>query len=235
VTLKGMDQIRKVAGLMGKSNEPAERELARQIIKKIDKHLEALSPSDILAGNKTQGVKSLQQARKLWSSVKKQDTIDEAVARATRNADASGSGGNIDNAIRQQFKNILNSEKKRRGFTKDELFAMNLIVKGTPVQNSLRLLGKLSPQGGGLALYGQIMGGISTGGATAPLAAAGGAAKMIADRLTPANVDNLSRLVRSGGDASALAVQPNVVQQLLEANKGGLTLPLTVGGILAAR
>lgn len=234
VTLKGMDQIRKVAGLMGKSNEPAEREIARQIIKKIDKHLETLNPGDILTGNKTQGVKSLQEARKLWSSVKKQDAIDEALARATRNADAVGSGGNVDNAIRQQFKAILNNPKKRRGFSKDEIVAMNLIVKGTPVQNSLRLLGKLSPQGGGLALYGQIMGGIASSGATAPLAAAGGAAKLIADRLTPANVDKLSRVVRSGGDASALAVQPNAVQQLLERNRGGLTMPLTVGGILTA-
>jgi hypothetical protein len=63
--------------------------------------------------------------------------------------------------------------------------------------------------------------------------AAGMAAKTVADNLTPSRVEQLSRIVRAGGDASATQAAPNLVQRLARQNSGALTLPLTVGGILA--
>lgn len=75
---------------------------------------------------------------------------------------------------------------------------MERVVKGGPVQNLARLLGKLSPQGNGLMLLLHGTGGIATGGATVPLAALGAGAKKLADQATPRNVDALLNAVRLG-------------------------------------
>lgn len=234
VTLKHIDQIRKVAGLLAKGENGAEREIAKQIIKKIDKHLDTINAGDILAGNRTQGVRALQEARKLWQSAKKSEMIEEAIEKAKNQAGSSYSGGNIDNAIRQQFKAILNDKKKSRGLTKDERAVMLLIVRGKTGEGLLRSVAKLSPNGSGL----MTMLGLGGVGAFGPMALgvpmAGLAAKSVADSMTPGRVEQLSRIVRAGGNASATQAAPNAVQRIARQNSGALTLPLTVGGIVGA-
>jgi hypothetical protein len=71
-------------------------------------------------------------------------------------------------------------------------------VRGGAGQNTLRLIGKLSPQGNGLmAALG--LGATVANPVMAAAPAAGLMAKSIADRITPANVARLSGVVRSGG------------------------------------
>lgn len=233
ITLKGMDQLRKVAGLIAKSNDPAEQAVATQIIKKIDKHLDKLNVGDILTGDKTQGVRALQSARKLWASAKKSEMIENALERAKNNASSGGTGGNIDNAIRQQFRSILNNPKKSRGLTADERIVMQAIVRGTKGQNLARLVGRLSPQGNGLMLLIHGTGGVVSGGASLPLAAVGAGAKAIADGATSRNVEQLSRIVRAGGDASATRAAPNAVQRLAQAKRDALARQLGILGAIS--
>jgi hypothetical protein len=231
VTLKGVDQLRKAVGMLSGSENRSEGAVGRQIVKKIDKFLDDLDATDILTGNKTQGVTALQQARKLWASQRKSEIIEEALEKAKNNAAVSGTGGNIDNAIRQQFRSILNSPKKSRGLTRDERAAMEAIVRGTKGQNLARLLGRLSPQGNGLMLLLHGVGGIGSGGTTLPLAGVGAVAKTIADRATPANVARLDQITRAGGQASAIQPSLNAVQRLAKAKGGALVRGAGVVGL----
>ncbi len=48
-----------------------------------------------------------------------EDIFEKAFGKAQQNAASAGSGANIDNAIRQQAKALLNSEKKTRGWKKE--------------------------------------------------------------------------------------------------------------------
>jgi hypothetical protein len=238
VTLKGVDQLRKAAGLMGKSLEPSEREIARQIIKKIDKHLDDLDPRDILPGKGVDmrgGVSALKEARRLWGMQRKAEMIEEAVEKAANNAAAAHSGGNIDNALRQQFRSILNNPKKSRGLSRDERAAMELIVRGVKGERLLRTLAKLSPNGNGLMAILQ-MGGIGALGPQALVAPAVGIpAKMAAERLTPSRIDQLSRVVRAGGDAASTRAAPNAAQRLAQSQRDALARALGIGGLVASQ
>lgn len=235
VTLEGVDILRQVAGAARGSQNANTRRLGEMIADKVDDFLENLNAGDILAGgNRTQGVRALQEARRLWASAKKSEMIMKALEDAKNQAAAAHSGGNIDNAIRQQFKAILKDAKKSRGLTKDERAAMLLIVRGKTGEGLLRSVAKLSPNGSGLMAILQLggVGALGPAALAAPIAGIG--AKTIADSLTPARVEQLSRIVRAGGNASATQAAPNMVQRLARQNSGALTLPLTVGGIVGS-
>jgi hypothetical protein len=234
VTLKGVDTLRKMAGAARSDADPFTKYIGEQVTKKIDKHLDDLNLNDVLTGNKTEGVRALQEARGLWATSRKSEMVDQALEKAALQAGSAGSGGNIDNAIRQQFKAILNNPKKSRGLTEDERAAMREIVVGNATQNALRLAGKLAPNGNGLMLTIQAAGGAATGGATLPLAIAGSAAKSIADKSTSNNVYALARLIRSGGDASKMRPVQNAVQRLSEAERATLGRILTSWGVTSA-
>jgi hypothetical protein len=229
-TLKGIDQLRKAVGMLGGSENRSEGAVGRQITKKIDKFLESMDAEDILAGNKTQGVMALQQARKLWASQRKSEMLEEALENAKLNANKSGSGGNIDNAIRQQFASILKSKKKSRGLTRDERAAMQLIVNGVRGEKLLRAVSKMSPNGNGLMTWLQGGGAVATGGATLPLAGAGIAAKLVQDAITPARIGQLDKIVRGGGNASAVRSAPNAAQRLTQAQGPALIRSLGIAG-----
>ena len=231
-TLKGIDQLRKVAGTLRADQDASTRAIGAKVVEKLDDFISNMKATDILAGNKTEGVLAIQEARKLHQMARKSEIIDEAVERATNNAAASGSGGNADNAVRQQFRSILNDPKKRRGFSSDEIAAVREIVRGTATQNTLRLLGKLSPQGNGLMAALGI-------GATAvnPLMAipsvVGLAVKPIADRATGNNVQRLADIIRSGGSLPPPTY--NSVQRLAASQREPLVSLLMSGGLAGNR
>jgi len=231
VTLKGVDILRRVANAAKTDMDPSTKMLGGDIVSKIDGFLDNLNMNDVLTGNKTEGVKALQEGRKLWSQARKSEMIDEAMEKASLQAASSGSGANVDNAIRQQFKSILNS-KKGRSLTSDERAAMMEVVKGGSMQNMLRLFGKLAPTGvvsTGLSTgIGSVLGG-GIGAAAVPIA--GMAAKTAADAITPRNVDQLSRIVRSGGSAAATQAPQNAVQRLASSEREALSRLLTQIGI----
>ena len=199
VTLKGLDVIRKMANSAKTDADPSTRRLGAMAIEKVDDFLTNLNPSDILTGDMKAGVAALKEARSLWSSYRKADMVDEALQAAQVRASSTGSGGNVDNAIRQEFRKILQSKKKSASFTEKEKAALAQIVTGTKGQNTLRLLGKLSPAGDGLRLMLNTGAAVSSGGATLPITALGAGAKALADRATPKNVERLSKMIRARG------------------------------------
>ncbi|MCC3246761.1 hypothetical protein LG047_15790 [Methylocystis sp. WRRC1] len=199
VTLKGLETTRKMLRAARTDTDAETRRLGAMAAERFDDFLTNLKPSDVLMGDAKGGVAALKEARSLWSSYRKADLVDEALQAAKMRAASTGSGGNVDNAIRQEFRKILQNKKKSQSFTDAEKAALARIVTGTQGQNTLRLLGKLSPQGNGLMMALHVIGGVSSGGASVPLAALGAGIKALADRATPANVERLSKIIRARG------------------------------------
>ena len=229
-TLKGVDVLRRIADGARKSLDPSEKALGNKIISKIDDFVENLKPADVMAGNAMQGADALKKARGLWSRVSKNERLLDAVEKAERRAASTGSGGNVENAVRQNVRKLV---EKGRGFSPDEKAAMEEIITGLPGQNMLRLAGKLSPSGNGL------MAALGVGGAMAnPMIGAaslgGMGAKFLADQGVMRGVKALDELIRSGGDAAALKAAKGTFAQLSQAQRSVIARLFMGSGLTAA-
>lgn len=233
-TLKGLDQVRKQAGATFDPTNPSSNAIASKISRRIDEALGRVGPEDVLTGDARVGVDKLLEARKLASQDAKLNVIQEAMQKAERNAAGTGSGGNINNAIRQQFKAILNSKSRSRGFTADEREAMEQIVRGTDTQDVLRLVGKLAPQGNGLMMAIQGAGVATNPAVAVPAAITGSIAKALADKGTKDSAGELARIIAAGGKRSDAFAPPNAVQRLAESKREALIRAILAGSIPAA-
>lgn len=74
----------------------------------------------------------------------------------------------------------------------------------------------------------------ASGGSSLIGAALGSAAKRGADAMTKNNVNQLAELIRSGGDAAALAGPKNAIQKLAETKRESLARALMSGGVIAS-
>lgn len=213
VTLTGLDTLRKVAsnGFIpgNRSNNVA---IAR-IVDRIDEIATNPAAGDVLNGNGEAAANALSTAREAWSRVAKVGRVEDAVNRADLRAASTGSGGNVDNATRQNLRRLAENP---RGFTPDEMEALVTAVRGTPGQNALRLAGKFAPTG---VVSGMLSGGVGVGAlgpAGLAIPAAGAGAKYLADRATQNNVDELIRIIQAGGSRAATVAPPNAAQRLSE-------------------
>lgn len=222
VTLKGVDQLRKIANAARRSQDPSEGELGRLVIDKIDDFVAGAGPGEFLAGDPVRGAATLKEARSLWSSVRKSELIDDAVERAQRRAASTGTGGNEDNAIRQNIRSILDNPKKSAAFSEEERAALDAIVRGTATQNTLRLVGRLAPNASALMTTGNLGAAAATGGASLPGTALAAGAKAVADKMTAGNVGRASAIVRNGGQIpEGLNLTPNQRKFLEAAIRAG--------------
>lgn len=200
VTLKGMDIIRRVASnAAGDVTRPDQQRLVSKMIDQIDDFVGGLKPADVLAGNSREAANQMLRARSLWTRMKKAEKVDAAILKAERRAASTGSGGNADNAMRQNVRALLDNPRTARGMSAAEKKAAERVVRGTPVQNALRLAGKLAPTGVVSGTLSSAAGYGLAGPVGIGLPALGAGAKAIADRMTLRNVERLSQLIRSGG------------------------------------
>lgn len=183
-------QLNKAAGL------PGERDAARRAISEIDDTMANLTPADaVVNGHFAPRVaQEALAARGDYAAAKHAETVEAATNKAELQAASTGSGSNIDNAVRQQFKAILNSPTKRRGFSQDTLDLMESLVRGTPVGNAARFLGKLAPTGVVSAGLGAALG--HAVGHTIGVPVLGAASKALADAATRRLAARVSEDVR---------------------------------------
>lgn len=132
-------------------------------------------------------------ARKLWGQLRRTELVDEAVAKA------QNQGSGFENGLRTQFRSILNSPQKRKGFSPDEISAFEDVVQGTAKGNLLKKAGKLgigqNAQSNGLA---SIVG-FGTLGPIAPII--GTMAQRSSEKSTQKAADFARALTASGGRA----------------------------------
>jgi hypothetical protein len=179
--------------------DPAESAAARKAISAIDDYMASLTPADAAVNPHLVGdvADALKEARGNYAAAMRAEEIAAAVKKAERQAGSAGSGTNIDNAMRQRIKTMLNNPKKLRGFSPEEVEQMEQIVRGTFTGNAARLLGKLAPSG---VVSGALSGGAGLAAAgpvgAVALPTIGYAAKKAADILTARQIRQLSEAVR---------------------------------------
>jgi hypothetical protein len=196
-SLTELDQWRQIVSRDVKG-DPAEKFYGDKIINGIDDFIDTATPKDMSAGDPKTAAELILKARKANSIFRKTEVLHDALEAAKLQTSGAGSGGNIDNAIRQQIKSILKNPKRARFFSAEERAALRKVVAGDSIQNFARLVGKMSPEGNGLNTMLQTLGGVFSGGATVPISIAGFAAKRFADQATKNNLDDALRLIQSG-------------------------------------
>ncbi|WP_457663700.1 hypothetical protein [Sinorhizobium medicae] len=231
VSLGGLDTLRKVASNGFIPGNQSNNKAISSIIEKIDDVIGNPSSGDVLMGDAQGGAEALKEARSLWSRIAKANKVQDAVSKAELRAASTGSGGNVDNATRQNLRRLL---EKPRGLTSDEREAIETVVRGTPGQNALRLAGKFAPTG---VVSGVLSGGAGFGvlgplGLAVPLAGAG--AKAAADGITQQNVKKLAEIILAGGSRSATQAAPNAVQRLAESKREAIARLLMSFGAFEA-
>lgn len=233
-TLSGVDQLRQMARNAYDPQNKASNKMLGKIIERLDDMIESPAAGEVIARDAKAGAAAIKEGRDLWSRLRKSETLDEALVKAERRAASTGSGGNVDNAIRQNVRGILDNPNKVRGWTPDERAQAEAVVRGSAGQNAARLAGKLSPVGNGLmAALG--LGATAVNPLMIAAPAVGMAAKSIADKATPNKAELLSRIIRAGGDKSAAVAAPNAVQRLAESKRDALARLLMSGGLVAGR
>lgn len=202
-TIRELDTLRQIANDAAGSIDAGERRLGKILVNGIDDFVNRAGPADVVGGDPAVTSKAINEARSLWSASRKAETVDKVLEKAERQAASAHSGGNYDNAVRRGFKNLLNNDKKIRGFTADERAGMEQIVRGGSGQNIARAGGKILGGGGGL---GAMLTSVAGGHVAPPLAAApavGYALKRGSDAATAANVANLQTIIANRGTIPA--------------------------------
>ncbi len=237
VTLTGLDTLRKVAQNGFIQGNASNNKAVGLMVKAIDDAVANPASGDVLMGNASAGAAALQQARSLWSRVAKANTVQDAVDSAQLRAASTGTGGNIDNATRQNLRGVY---ENGNSFTPDENDALRTAIMGTPAQNALRMAGKFAPTGvvssglgGGVGAWaGHTLFGPEGGtlGAIAVPAAAF-AAKHAADAMTANHVNDLMDVIMAGGTKAATKAAPNAVQKAAKAARDPLSRLYMLDGV----
>lgn len=201
LTVSEIDTLRKIANIARTSQVPAEANLGRIMVNKIDDFLDDLTIDKFRGPDVNAGAR-LKEARGLVQRVKKDQRIQQAIELAETRSSS------IDVALRNEFKNIEREivRGKLKGFTKDEIKAIRRVSNGDLGERAVRGLAKLGMTDGqawqvfGPAV-GAFVGGALGGGPGAFAAVAvGQAAKSAASRMTANNAQLASALVRSGSN-----------------------------------
>ena len=155
---------------------------------------------------------NIRVANGMYAKAMKADQIEEMMLLAKNSATAAN--GDMENAIRIQFRSLLNRiiKGQESGWSQDEIKAIEKVVQGGPVENLLRYLGKFAPTGV-VSAYG------GTGGAAmaaynitgdpnlaylagGTVAAGGTGAKMAGGQVQKANVDKVLENIMQGRNLS---------------------------------
>lgn len=234
-TLQKMQDLRSSISEIKMSGNPSERKFAGEIVNELDKFMEGLDSSHLVAPAKgdVAAIKLVPQARELWKQARKSELLDDIYRRAEIKATDPYNDVAYASKLRAEFKNLATNKSKLRGFTEEEVKAIEQAAKGGRIENALRAFGRPEPSiintGQNVASMGIPSGigylaggpvGAITGAAIVPSLRFG--ARHIASALGRQNVGDVTNLIKTGG-------QPYSGINLLQ----GTTAPLNAAGLLA--
>lgn len=202
MNLRTMEQIRTNLGQLAAKAEGADKSIILNLRDDLD---QLVSKSLHETGDDL-----YRAARQSWAQFKKAEMIEEAFNAAKLGAATSGTGGNVQNQLRQAVKSIVNNKKKASFFKKDELKEMKKFASGALDENFLRFFGRMSPTTGGLMAMLNVGVGVGSGGATVPAQLAAMGAKAMGDMSKQAQAQ---RLIESIGGLRPSMARP--FQELL--------------------
>lgn len=204
LSLQDLDTLRKVAGHAANSTDASERMMAGVIQDHIDDFVDNLDPDQVLmnGADVNQAVSALNNARALWAKASKGDILQAALDRAANRPDTQ----TMATALRTQFRQIANNQRKMARFSAAEQAAIKAVANGGPMGKVLRPLAWFAPlknltgigRSGMASAAGMALGGLP-GAFAAPAIAQ--AADLLGQGLTRRQAALASALVR-GGDVS---------------------------------
>lgn len=215
IALQQLETLRKVAKGAAGSISADERRISRIIVDALDDYALGLGEADVVAGTAANAGAMLRNARSLWSRASKSEAVEELIKRAQNRA-SQFSGSGYENALRTEFRNLIQNPRRLRLFTPVEQQALQRVARGGPVENVLRYFGKLAPTGvvsGAISSgAGAAVGGVP-GAIAVPLL--GGAARQGATALTSRNARLAAELMRRGGPAATQSPIPGMIPYAL--------------------
>lgn len=221
--------LRRLVSGVQKSTDPDERRLGGIMTDAVDDYIARLGPDDVLSGNPAGLADDMKTGRVNWRRAKGSEMIDDVFTKA----DLQASG--VENGLRIQARQILMNPKIRRTLGPEEVEALELVVKGTPVSNVLKKLSKLGPGSGQQS--NMLMGFLSSGAGAGAGASVGGplggaigatvlpaigyGAQKGAEAITAGNARLARALMAQGGLGSVPTPNPQIqrlTQMLLQRN-----------------
>lgn len=188
--------LRRLIGNAASSTSADERRLAMGLMDRLDDTIETMPAGGVL-----------DQARDAWAQLRRVETIEGAIERATL-------VDNFARGLQTQFRALLRNPRRLRGFSQAEIAAIRRVANGTGATNGLRALSTLMAPDRlpGLALTGgAFFGGAGLASATIP--AFGYGARGLANVLTRRNATTARNLTASDEATrrvvEALMRQPN--------------------------
>ncbi len=218
--LADIDGMRRVLGrAAGDFTNPTEQEAASRAIGALDKYVGSVPSADVVSGDAQAVQRVLDSARGNYAAAKRAELIESQEEKAQRQAGVSGSGANINNALRQRMNQIINNKKLQRGFSDDEVDQMRQIAMGTPSGNLARKIGKLAPTGvvSSIPFLGAVAMGEPVTAAT--IGTIGHVGKALGERSTERGIESLSEAVRA---RSPLAQQLKAISDVTPAGPPSL-------------
>lgn len=234
-TLQKMQDLRESISSLKMSSEPSDRKFAGQIVEELDNFMEKLDATKLVAPAKgdLEAIGLVPQARNLWKQARKSEMLDEIYRKAEIKATDPYDDVAFATKLRAEFKNLAANKDKLRGFSAEEVKAIEDAAKGGKVENALRAFGR--PLQGSI-LQGQNVAslslpaliGLKIGGPAGAIVGANvlpaskAVSRRVAGQLGKQNLQNVIDLVKTGG-------QPYSGIQLMQ----GTTTPLNAAGLLA--
>ena len=241
VNLRKIQDLRESISKIKMSSDKSDRMFAGDIVKELDDFVEGLDASKLIAPAQgdLQAIQLVPQARNLWKQARKSELLDDIYRKAGIKATDSFDDVEVVKKLRTEFKNLATSKDKLRGFTPEEVKAIENAAKGGRLENTLRSFGSAGQGerysyggglvGGGLSAFafGPEFGSLFAGpigayiGAKA-VPAVKGASRVAAGQLGKQNFQNILDLVKTGGN-------PYSGIRTIQGN----TAPLNAAGLLA--
>jgi hypothetical protein len=198
ITVEGFDQWRQLFGeVAGNFTDKVNARKARQIMSAMDDAITSVKPDDIIT-NDPNAITALQTARAEWARKSKFDSISDIVKKSEGDA----------NYLKRELKKFVNNPKKTRGFTKEELNALNLAATQTAGESILKTLGKFGFDLGSSLSVGNtalpVIGGVLGSPA---LTAVGTAARQGQKLIARGKAEDVLRLIEQGGNPQQLLMQ----------------------------
>ena len=241
VNLRKIQDLRESISKIKMSSDKSDRMFAGDIVKELDDFVEGLDASKLIAPAQgdLQAIQLVPQARNLWKQARKSELLDDIYRKAGIKATDSFDDVEVVKKLRTEFKNLATSKDKLRGFTPEEVKAIENAAKGGRLENTLRSFGSAA-QGERYSYGGGLVGGGLSGLAFGPefgslvagpigayigaktVPALKGASRVAAGQLGKQNFQNILDLVKTGGN-------PYSGIRTIQGN----TAPLNAAGLLA--
>jgi len=118
---------------------------AKMALQSLDKYLNEIPTIHVTKGNPAEVKGLIEEARQNWLAYRKLESLQKKEDVGIHKSWVSGKAGNMDNAIRQRIRDIVDNPKESARFSKDELDEMKKVMKGGFIRNSARWLSLLDP------------------------------------------------------------------------------------------